>query len=104
MRVYTGLTHCDSSISIMSIDPLQPFPLQPFQRGQHEDRPHSVCHAARIKRHCMPKLIRLPFNSSRPKTSVHHANKIHYDGAKNEEVIIQVSGMGPATSTPAEKK
>ncbi len=35
---------------------------------------------------------------------VHHANKIHYDGAKNEEVIIQVSGMGPATSTPAEKK
>ena len=35
---------------------------------------------------------------------VHHANKIHYDGAKNEEVIIQVSGMGPATATPAEKK
>ena len=35
---------------------------------------------------------------------VHHANQIHYDGAKNEEVIIQVSGMGPATSTPAEKK
>ena len=35
---------------------------------------------------------------------VHHANQIHYDGAKDEEVIIQVSGMGPATSKPAEKK
>jgi hypothetical protein len=35
---------------------------------------------------------------------VHYANKIHYDGAKGEECVIQVSGMGPATSTPAEKK
>ena len=35
---------------------------------------------------------------------VHYANKIHYDGAKGEECVIQVSGMGPATSTSAEKK
>ena len=35
---------------------------------------------------------------------IHHANKIHYDGAKGEEVVIQVSGMGPATAIPAEKK
>ena len=35
---------------------------------------------------------------------VHYANKIHYDGAKGEECVIQVSGMGPATATPAEKK
>ena len=35
---------------------------------------------------------------------IHYANKIHYDGAKAEECVIQVSGMGPATSTPAEKK
>ena len=35
---------------------------------------------------------------------VHFANKVHYDGAKNEETIIQVWGMGPATSTPAEKR
>ena len=35
---------------------------------------------------------------------VHHANKVHYDGAKDEECVIQVWGMGPATSTPAEKK
>ncbi|MDD2723313.1 MAG: cupin domain-containing protein [Methylovulum sp.] len=34
---------------------------------------------------------------------VHHAGQVHYDGAKNEETIIQVSGIGPATSTPAEK-
>jgi quercetin dioxygenase-like cupin family protein len=35
---------------------------------------------------------------------VHYANKVHYDGAKTEETIIQVWGMGPATSTPAEKR
>jgi hypothetical protein len=35
---------------------------------------------------------------------VHYANKVHYDGAKGEETVIQVWGMGPATSTPAEKK
>lgn len=35
---------------------------------------------------------------------IHYANKIHYDGAKDEEVVIQVWGMGPATATPAEKK
>lgn len=30
--------------------------------------------------------------------------KVHFDGAKDEEVVIQVWGMGPATSTPAEKR
>jgi hypothetical protein len=35
---------------------------------------------------------------------IHYANKVHYDGAKNEEAVIQVWGMGPATSTPAWKK
>jgi len=35
---------------------------------------------------------------------IHYANKIHFDGAKNEEAVIQVWGMGPATSTPAEKR
>ena len=35
---------------------------------------------------------------------IHYNNKIHYDGAKKEETVIQVWGMGPATSTPAEKK
>jgi hypothetical protein len=35
---------------------------------------------------------------------VHYGKKIHYDGAKTEEAIIQVWGMGPATSIPAEKK
>jgi hypothetical protein len=35
---------------------------------------------------------------------IHYADKVHYDGAKDEEVIIQVWGMGPATSTPAEKR
>src|SRR5437899_6131745 len=35
---------------------------------------------------------------------IHYAGKVHYDGAKHEETIIQVWGMGPATSTPAEKR
>jgi quercetin dioxygenase-like cupin family protein len=35
---------------------------------------------------------------------IHYANKVHYDGAKDEEAVIQVWGMGPATSTPAWKK
>jgi hypothetical protein len=29
---------------------------------------------------------------------------VRYDGAKGEETIIQVRGMGPATATPAEKR
>jgi quercetin dioxygenase-like cupin family protein len=35
---------------------------------------------------------------------IHHAGTIHYDGAKEQDTIIQVWGMGPATNTPAEKK
>jgi quercetin dioxygenase-like cupin family protein len=35
---------------------------------------------------------------------IHYAGKVHYDGAKDEETIIQVWGMGPATSTPAGKR
>jgi quercetin dioxygenase-like cupin family protein len=35
---------------------------------------------------------------------IHYAGKVHYDGAKTEETIIQVWGMRPATSTPAEKR
>ena len=35
---------------------------------------------------------------------LHKAKEIHYDGAKKEPVVIQVSGMGPSTSIPAEKK
>jgi hypothetical protein len=35
---------------------------------------------------------------------IHYAHQIHYDGTKDEECIIQVWGMGPATSMPAEEK
>ena len=35
---------------------------------------------------------------------IHKAGKVHFDGAKDGEVIIQVWGMGPATSIPAERK
>lgn len=31
-------------------------------------------------------------------------NGIHYDGAKDEECVIEIAGMGPVTTTPAETK
>jgi hypothetical protein len=30
---------------------------------------------------------------------VHDGGKVHYDGAKNEECEVIISGMGPGTST-----
>jgi quercetin dioxygenase-like cupin family protein len=29
---------------------------------------------------------------------VHHANELHYDGAKDEEAVLLIVGMGPANS------
>jgi hypothetical protein len=34
----------------------------------------------------------------------HYAKEIHYDGAKDAECVLQIVGMGPATSIPAEQK
>jgi quercetin dioxygenase-like cupin family protein len=34
---------------------------------------------------------------------IHHANQAHYDGAKDQETVIQVWGMGPLTTTPVER-
>jgi hypothetical protein len=34
----------------------------------------------------------------------HFAKEIHYDGAKDAECILQIVGIGPATSVPAEQK
>jgi len=30
---------------------------------------------------------------------IHHANKIHDDGAKDEEVTLQITGLGPSATT-----
>ena len=32
------------------------------------------------------------------------ANTVHYDGAKDGEALLELVGMGPVTTTPAEKK
>ena len=32
------------------------------------------------------------------------AKHVHYDGAKNQEVTLEIVGEGPATATPAEQK
>jgi quercetin dioxygenase-like cupin family protein len=32
---------------------------------------------------------------------VHHANQLHYDGAKDEDCVILIVGEGPTTSVPA---
>ena len=34
---------------------------------------------------------------------VHHPNKIHYDGAKDEEVVLQIVGVGPSATTPVDE-
>jgi hypothetical protein len=34
----------------------------------------------------------------------HYGKGIHYDGAKDGDCVIEIVGMGPATSTPAEVK
>jgi len=34
----------------------------------------------------------------------HFGKKIHYDGAKDAECIIEIMGIGPDTATPAEAK
>ena len=31
--------------------------------------------------------------------AVHHPNKVHYDGAKDEEAILQLIGVGPSGTT-----
>ena len=34
----------------------------------------------------------------------HYAKEVHYDGAKDADVILEIVGMGPETLTPAEAK
>jgi quercetin dioxygenase-like cupin family protein len=34
----------------------------------------------------------------------HTGKEVHYDGAKNEEVVLEIVGQGPETSTAAETK
>ena len=34
----------------------------------------------------------------------HFGKQVHYDGAKDEECVIEIVGEGPATATPAETK
>ena len=34
----------------------------------------------------------------------HYGKEIHYDGAKDEDCLLQIVGMGPAKSTAAEEK
>lgn len=35
---------------------------------------------------------------------IHHAGQPHYDGAKDEETVIQVFGIGPLTTESAEER
>jgi len=34
----------------------------------------------------------------------HFGKQVHYDGAKDEDVTLEIVGEGPATNTPAEEK
>jgi hypothetical protein len=33
----------------------------------------------------------------------HYARQVHYDGAKDGDVVLEIVGMGPETATPAEE-
>jgi quercetin dioxygenase-like cupin family protein len=35
-------------------------------------------------------------------TVTHYGKEVHYDGAKDEEVIVLITGEGPGTSTPVD--
>ena len=32
----------------------------------------------------------------------HYANEVHYDGAQDGDVVLEIVGMGPGTLSPAE--
>lgn len=34
---------------------------------------------------------------------IHHANQVHFDGAKDEEVVLQISGVGPSATRPVDE-
>jgi hypothetical protein len=34
----------------------------------------------------------------------HYGKQVHYDGAKDGDVVLEIVGMGPATATAAEEK
>ena len=34
----------------------------------------------------------------------HFGKQVHYDGAKDEDAVLEIVGEGPATATPAEEK
>lgn len=34
----------------------------------------------------------------------HYGKQVHFDGAKDEEAVLEIVGEGPATATPAEVK
>lgn len=36
--------------------------------------------------------------------ATHYGKQIHYDGAKDEDVVLEIVGEGPATQTAAEEK
>jgi len=36
--------------------------------------------------------------------AVHNAGKVHYDGAKDEEVIVQISGVGPSGTKAVDER
>ena len=34
---------------------------------------------------------------------VHHPNQIHWDGAKDEEAVVQITGVGPSATIPVDE-
>ena len=61
---------------------------------QAADTPRAPGTAFRDCENC-PEMVVIPAGSF----VTHFGKQVHYDGAKDGEVILQIVGMGPATST-----
>ncbi len=92
-------------------DPTKPGPyivLVKWLAGNHFSRPHTHPHDRYITvlkgtwwvgsggTFDPPSTVAMPAGS----VVTHFGKQVHYDGAKDEDAVLQISGEGPATSSP----
>ncbi len=78
-------------------------PIQPAAFPQH--RPLCLCDVGHLvgefERHLSTIGKTYPMPAGSVVTDL--ANTVHYDGAKDGEALLELVGMGPVTTTPAER-
>ena len=71
----------------------------------HFVQPHAARHRILVHREGSAKAAAFIRPQWLDETNATHTGKqIHYDGARDAECILQIVGIGPATSTSAEEK